>query len=492
MFCHKCGAKITEGSEFCHKCGTKVVSSETKSNTAITEESAKAEINSGNTNSASDDLIFVTIISVGNKKMDIIKALKDFFDITLAEAKEAAEEIPMLIKKPMSYTDAKRLKEILSELGADVSFSDTNGKPVNIQKSRTENDSILNDEKDFCSDRETPIHNNTTATENDDLKSKIPHSMAGLKNYFNSLSFSKKLLFLLAVFGGAILLFLLIIIVINIFKLIFSSSISFLITAAIIYFIYQRWGAAEVAKDAYAKEGQDLHLPDGMNSSSLLEALTGKFNYPYFKGIRYGEAGYCIIEGKYSEYPVAFLGNGQVKLNYSIKDKKENLRLILREAIAVRSYLNKFFNPSLPYDSMKDMKALKFAEKQQILSKVIFKTIPVIIGLGIILSIFFPDIMQPGASVRNAYLSQYSDTVTIEEAFDNFFANEKWRTYKDESYSYVVFTGTCQYMDDPADVKIVFKITGENFIVESMDINGVEQNDLIMALMLGKIYEDVN
>ena len=55
------------------------------------------------------------------------------------------------------------------------------------------------------------------------------------------------------------------------------------------------------------------------------------------------------------------------------------------------------------------------------------------------------NIIQPGASVRNAYLSQYSETVTIGDAFSAFFENEKWSTYKEGGYSYVAFTGTCEY-----------------------------------------------
>lgn len=99
-------------------------------------------------------------------------------------------------------------------------------------------------------------------------------------------------------------------------------------------------------------------------------------------------------------------------------------------------------------------------------------------------------IAKPGASVRGAYLSQYSENVTIEDAFDNFFDNGKWSTYKAEGYSYVVFTGSCEYMDDKADVRVTFKITGENFIVDSLDINGQEQNDLMLYGLLSAVYDD--
>lgn len=100
------------------------------------------------------------------------------------------------------------------------------------------------------------------------------------------------------------------------------------------------------------------------------------------------------------------------------------------------------------------------------------------------------DIIKPGAGVRDAYLTQYSDEVTVEKAFQDFFANEKWSTYRSDGYSYVVFTGVCEYEGKRADARITFKITGENFRVDRLDINGTEQSNLMLALMLEKIYED--
>lgn len=119
-----------------------------------------------------------------------------------------------------------------------------------------------------------------------------------------------------------------------------------------------------------------------------------------------------------------------------------------------------------------------------------FVLICVIVFVIVLKPDFVSDVIQPGAGVRNAYLTQYSDKVTVEDAFQNFFANEKWSTYKSEGYSYVVFSGVCEYAGERADAQITFKITGDNFIVDHLDLNGVEQSDVMMALMLAKIYED--
>lgn len=102
---------------------------------------------------------------------------------------------------------------------------------------------------------------------------------------------------------------------------------------------------------------------------------------------------------------------------------------------------------------------------------------------------FFENLIQPGMGVRNAYLTQYSEDVTVEEAFQNFFENPQWSTYQESGYTYVVFTGNCEYMDERVDVSITFQITGEQFRADHLDINGVEQNDLILYGLFTKIYE---
>lgn len=489
MFCHKCGAKIADDAGFCHKCGTKVVHTEAEpENTPVQEMQKQAETASESKNIA-ENLVNVTLVSVGNRKMDVIKAVMGLLNISLAESRDIVETTPISIKKAIPLDEAENIKQIFVKLGATVSFTDQNEQPAKVIIHCRKCGAELNDESEICPSCNNPSDLTSNAADQDP-KIKLPHSLSEFKVFFRGLPVYGKLLTILAICAGLLLLVVAVVLIIAIFKLIFSSAAAFFITAAVVYYIYQRWGATKVAAMAYNKKGQDLQLPEGMNSNSLLEALSGKFNYPYFKGVRYNEVGACVIEGKYSEYPVTFYENGRVKLSYINKDSKDNRRLIMREAIAIQSYINKFFDPSLPYDAADDMKALKFAEKQIKAIGLVITLASVIIVGSIVLYIISPDAIKPGAGVRNAYLSMYSEEITIEEAFDNFFGNEKWSTYKDESYEYVVFSGVCQYNEEPADIRITFKITGENFLVDSMDINGVEQNDLITALMLEKIYGD--
>ena len=58
-----------------------------------------------------------------------------------------------------------------------------------------------------------------------------------------------------------------------------------------------------------------------------------------------------------------------------------------------------------------------------------------------------------------------------------------------EWVSYVAFNGVCEYLGEKVDARVIFKITGENFVIDQLDINGVEQNDLILYALLAKVYE---
>lgn len=134
-------------------------------------------------------------------------------------------------------------------------------------------------------------------------------------------------------------------------------------------------------------------------------------------------------------------------------------------------------------------------EDRSEIRRFILKGAAVLLAIGVIAYVavvnqdFFVNLVQPGIEVRGSYLTHYSEEVTVEEAFDNFFDNLKWSTYQQDGYTYVVFTGSCEYLGERADARITFQITGEQFRVEQLDINGAEQSDLLLHAMLAKIYE---
>jgi large subunit ribosomal protein L7/L12 len=62
----------------------------------------------------------VVLTSFGEKKMDIIKLVKDVCGLSLKEAKELVEAAPKALKEGASKSDAEELKAKLEAAGASV------------------------------------------------------------------------------------------------------------------------------------------------------------------------------------------------------------------------------------------------------------------------------------------------------------------------------------------------------------------------------------
>ncbi len=62
----------------------------------------------------------VVLASFGDKKMGVIKAVKDILGLGLKEAKEVVEGAPKTLKEGVSKAEAEELKAKLEEAGATV------------------------------------------------------------------------------------------------------------------------------------------------------------------------------------------------------------------------------------------------------------------------------------------------------------------------------------------------------------------------------------
>ena len=62
----------------------------------------------------------VVLASFGDKKMDVIKAVKDICGLSLKEAKELVEAAPKALKEGASKADAEEIKTKLEAAGATI------------------------------------------------------------------------------------------------------------------------------------------------------------------------------------------------------------------------------------------------------------------------------------------------------------------------------------------------------------------------------------
>ncbi len=94
-------------------------------------------------------------------------------------------------------------------------------------------------------------------------------------------------------------------------------------------------------------------------------------------------------------------------------------------------------------------------------------------------------------SVKNRYLTSYSDKITVGKALDFFLGNPIWQYFESEDHQKVVqCNGTCQYNDKTVEAKIQFLLNDDDtFEIHAMALNDIDQNLLMMAAFMGKVYE---
>ena len=81
---------------------------------------AAAPVGGGDGGAAEKSEYDVILASFGDKKMDVIKAVKDICGLSLKEAKELVEAAPKAVKEGASKADAEEIKTKLEAAGATI------------------------------------------------------------------------------------------------------------------------------------------------------------------------------------------------------------------------------------------------------------------------------------------------------------------------------------------------------------------------------------
>lgn len=93
--------------------------------------------------------------------------------------------------------------------------------------------------------------------------------------------------------------------------------------------------------------------------------------------------------------------------------------------------------------------------------------------------------------VKTSSPSSYD--VTLEQSFDNFFGDPKWR-YEGETDEYYIvsFTGNCTYLDELVTAKLVvwnYK-ESDRCSIKTLSFNDVPQTKSMMDILLTTVYEE--
>lgn len=76
-------------------------------------------------------------------------------------------------------------------------------------------------------------------------------------------------------------------------------------------------------------------------------------------------------------------------------------------------------------------------------------------------------------TVKTGYM-KLNDSATVGDAFDQFFSDGKWESFKSDNGQHIVeFNGKCRWNNKPADFRVQFKFTDKNsFELGYLGING--------------------
>ena len=128
------------------------------------------------------------------------------------------------------------------------------------------------------------------------------------------------------------------------------------------------------------------------------------------------------------------------------------------------------------------------------------KAKPIVAGIAVILVLLGIFVMlddkgfmdKQVQTVRNGTM-QMEPNIKIGDAFDEFFADGKWKSFKSTDKSQVVeFNGDCTWNDKPAKCRIQFIMNkdGKHFELGAVSINGKDMNKLEAAAIVDKALTD--
>lgn len=94
--------------------------------------------------------------------------------------------------------------------------------------------------------------------------------------------------------------------------------------------------------------------------------------------------------------------------------------------------------------------------------------------------------------VKNGYLSDFSNEITIGNAMESFLLMPKWQFFEtDKGERVVQCSGQCMAGGEMASVKVLFQLVEDNGIIfHSLIFNDVEENGYMASSFLDAAYNE--
>lgn len=259
-----------------------------------------------------------------------------------------------------------------------------------------------------------------------------------------------------------------------------------MVLAVVVYLVWMFWGRAFHVIGQYKKGGSQFKLSEPLNYEAIYQKLKEGLQYPDNRNLFYDEFGQPSIAGRYGTYTI-HTEDTLLTVQAETNDKLNKNMRQTEEAMCLAAYVRKIFEPAAPVNPYQLYKRMRHARRNGLIISVVL----IIAAAAYSMAVLSPA-LDDTAKVRNAYLSQYSTTVMVGDAFDNFFGSPKWKAYEEGTQERVDFQGNCTYSGEQVQVRIVFGIYGDTFQVDSVQINGKEAPALISAGLFSAVYGETD
>lgn len=258
-----------------------------------------------------------------------------------------------------------------------------------------------------------------------------------------------------------------------------------LVLAVVFYFFWILKGRGIYIIFKYREE-TGFEIDSNMDRENLMSKLKAELKFPNLKEINYNEQGQISLLCKYGAYSLKL----ENEMLFVRKDNLGNNPKKIEEAECLKAYIEKLFNPDSENNPREMYNNMKGSRKKSVIAGIVL--VCAIIAL-LAFSAVDSGVTDAVASknISASYLTAFSDTETVGEAFDDFFDNPKWTSYSQGAQEYVDFSGGCVYGDnDNAKMIITFALNNNSFEVTKITVDGKEMPIILHHEILETIYEE--
>lgn len=250
-------------------------------------------------------------------------------------------------------------------------------------------------------------------------------------------------------------------------------------SVAVILFIYSGVALSPyIIKTRSEKLLDGVQVPQYLSNDELMDLLRDKLHLKVMQSLYFDETGSVAIKGKYSTYVIK-ISSECMRLFVMVQGSKAEA---YQEGDYIQCSIVKLFNSAHPENPEEIRQMLGTIRTGRLMARISVLAFIALIAAPFLLNQF------GSKGIASSYLTQYSETVTVGDAFGAFFADPKWESYKIGGQEYVDFTGKCTYLDEEAVMRITFSVFDDRFNVSNIAVNGIDMSPMLWPKFLDVIY----